>query len=67
MITSFSGSYYDGEGNMLLNSPKTVKAIEFLRDFVAKGYVPEVVFAGGFQEEEALKDCLSWSYPNSLI
>jgi len=67
IITSFGGTYYDGEGNMLLNSPETVKAIEFLRDIVAKGYVPDVVFAGGFQEEEAFKDASAGAIPTGLF
>jgi multiple sugar transport system substrate-binding protein len=67
MITSFGGTYYDDKGNMLLNSPETVKAIEFLRDIVAKGYVPDVVFAGGFQEEEAFKDASAGAIPTGLF
>jgi len=67
IITSFGGTYYDDKGNMLLNSPETVKAIEFLRDIVAKGYVPDVVFAGGFQEEEAFKDASAGAIPTGLF
>jgi multiple sugar transport system substrate-binding protein len=67
MITSFGGTYYDEEGNMLLNSPGTVAAIEFLREIVAKGYVPDVVFAGGFQEEEAFKDASAAAIPTGLF
>jgi ABC-type glycerol-3-phosphate transport system substrate-binding protein len=33
---------------------------------VAQGYAPEVVFAGGFQEEEAFKDASAASIPTGL-
>jgi multiple sugar transport system substrate-binding protein len=44
-----------------------VAAITFLRDIVAKGYVPEVAFAGGFQEEEAFKDSSAGAIPTGLF
>jgi len=65
-IASFGGSLDDGEGNMLLNTPENVAAIEFLREIVAQGYVPEVTFAGGFQEEEPFKDGTAGSLPSGL-
>jgi multiple sugar transport system substrate-binding protein len=65
--SSFGGTYYDDDGNMLLNSPETVAAVEFLREIVEKGYVPEVVFAGGFQEEEAFKDASAAAIPTGLF
>ncbi len=65
--SSFGGTYYDDDGNMLLNSPGTVAAVEFLREIVAKGYVPEIVFAGGFQEEEAFKDASAAAIPTGLF
>jgi len=67
IISSFGGTYYDDEGNMLLNSPETVAAIEFLREIVAKGYVSDVSFAGGFQEEEAFKDSSAGAIPTGLF
>jgi len=66
-IASFGGSLDDGQGKMLLNTPENVAAIEFLRTIVAKGYVPEIAFAGGFQEEEAFKDASAGSFPTGLF
>ncbi len=66
-ISGFGGTYDDGQGNMLLNTPENVAAIEFLRELAVKEYVPEVVFAGGFQEEEAFKDASAASIPTGLF
>ena len=66
ILSSFGGSLDDGEGNMLLNTPENIAAIEFMREIVAKGYVPEIAFAGGFQEEEAFKDSSAASIPTGL-
>ena len=66
LISGFGGTYDDGQGNLLLNTPENVAAIEFLREVVANEYVPEVVFAGGFQEEEAFKDATAASIPTGL-
>ncbi len=66
-IASFGGSLDDGQGNMTLNTPENVAAIEFLREIVQKGYVPEIAFAGGFQEEEAFKDASAGSFPTGLF
>lgn len=66
-IASFGGSLDDGQGNMLLNRPENIAAIEFLREIVANGYVPEIAFAGGFQEEEAFKDASAGSFPTGLF
>ncbi|RMF00628.1 MAG: extracellular solute-binding protein, partial [Chloroflexi bacterium] len=66
-IASFGGKLDDGQGNMLLNTPENIAAIEFLREIVAKGYVPEIAFAGGFQEEEAFKDASAGSFPTGLF
>ncbi len=65
-IASFGGTLDDGEGNMLLNTPENIAAVEFLREIVAKDYVPEIAFAGGFQEEEAFKDSSAGSFPTGL-
>jgi len=66
-IASFGGTLDDGNGKMLLNTPENIAAIEFLRTIVAKGYVPEIAFAGGFQEEEAFKDSSAGSFPTGLF
>jgi multiple sugar transport system substrate-binding protein len=66
-ISSFGGTYDDGAGKMLLNTPENVAAIEWLREMVQKGYVPEIAFAGGFQEEEAFKDASAAAFPTGLF
>lgn len=55
VISSFGGAYDDGKGNLALNTPANVKAVEFMRDVVAKGYSSDSVFLGDFKEEEDLK------------
>jgi multiple sugar transport system substrate-binding protein len=67
IISGFGGTYDDGQGNMLLNTPENVAAIEWLREVVAKGYVPEVAFAGGFAEEEPMKDATAASIPTGMF
>ncbi|HSR32417.1 MAG TPA: extracellular solute-binding protein [Anaerolineae bacterium] len=67
VISGFGGTYDDGQGNMLLNTPENVAAVEFLRELAVREYVPEVVFAGGFQEEEAFKDASAASIPTGLF
>ena len=66
-MSSFGGTLDDGEGNMSLNTPENVAAVEFLREIVANEYVPEIAFAGGFQEEEAFKDSSAGSFPTGLF
>ncbi|HHY56085.1 MAG TPA: extracellular solute-binding protein [Chloroflexi bacterium] len=66
-FASFGGGYDDGQGNMLLNTPENVAAVEFLRSMVQNGYVPEIAFAGGFQEENAFKDASAGSFPTGLF
>ena len=66
-ISGFGGAYDDGQGNMMLNTPENIAAIEFLRKLAAQEYVPEVVFAGGFQEEEAFKDASAASIPTGMF
>ena len=66
-MSSFGGTLDDGDGNMMLNTPENIAAIEFLREIVANGYVPEIAFAGGFQEEEAFKDSSAGSFPTGLF
>ena len=67
IISGFGGTYDDGQGNMLLNTPENIAAIEFLRELAVNEYVPETVFAGGFQEEEAFKDASAASIPTGLF
>jgi len=66
-IASFGGSLDDGQGNMVLDTPENIAAIEFLREIVQNEYVPEIAFAGGFQEEEAFKDASAASFPTGLF
>ncbi|MFO7631381.1 MAG: extracellular solute-binding protein [Caldilinea sp.] len=66
-VSSFGGAFDDGEGNMLLNTPENIAAIEFLRAMVQNGYVPEIAFAGGFQEENAFKDASAGAFPTGLF
>ena len=67
LISSFGGSFDDGAGRMRLNTPENIAAIEFLREIIARGYVPEIAFAGGFQEEEAFKDASAGSFPTGIF
>lgn len=64
---SFGGGYDDGNGKLKLNTPENVAAIAWLREVVQKGYVPEIAFAGGFQEEEAFKDASAAMIPTGLF
>ena len=66
-IVSFGGNYDDGNGRLKLNTPENVAAIAWLREMVQRGYVPEIAFAGGFQEEEAFKDSSAGSFPTGLF
>jgi multiple sugar transport system substrate-binding protein len=67
LISSFGGTYDDGEGNLYLTSPETVAAIEFLRTTVANEYNPETVWAGGFIEEDSFKDASAAAIPTGLF
>ncbi len=66
-IAGFGGAYDDGQGNMKLNTPENIAAIEFLRKAAQEGWTTEVSFAGGFQEEEAFKDASAASIPTGLF
>ena len=66
-ITSFGGGYDDGNGKLKLNTPENVAAIAWLREMVQKGYVPEIAFAGGFQEEQAFMDGSAGAFPTGLF
>lgn len=66
-IASFGGSYDDGQGNMKLNTPQNIKAIEFMRDVVKNGLSSESVFAGNFEEEEAFKQGKAGAFPTGFF
>jgi multiple sugar transport system substrate-binding protein len=67
LVSSYGGTYDDGNGNALVNTPETVAAIEFLRETVKQGYNPETVFAGGFVEEDSFKDASAGAIPTGLF
>jgi ABC-type glycerol-3-phosphate transport system substrate-binding protein len=66
-IASFGGGYDDGNGKLKLNTPENVAAVTWLREMVQKGYVPEIAFAGGFQEEQAFMDSSAGAFPTGLF
>ena len=66
-IASFGGTYDDGKGNMLLNTPEDIAAVQFMREVVAKGYSPDIVFAGNFQEEQPMKDASAGSISTGVF
>ena len=43
VISSFGGEYDDGQGNLKLNTPENIKAIEFMREVVKQGLSSESV------------------------
>ncbi len=70
LISSFGGTFDDGQGKMTLNTPENVKAIEFLREVVAKGYVHPKAFEGTqtpFVEEEPMKTAEAASFPTGMF
>ncbi len=67
ILASFGGAYDDGQGNMALNTPENVAAIEFMRKGAQEGWTTEVSFAGGFQEEEPFKDASAASIPTGIF
>ncbi|NJM41703.1 MAG: extracellular solute-binding protein, partial [Anaerolineae bacterium] len=66
-IASFGGSYDDGAGNLRLNTPENVKAVEFMREAVKQGLSSESVFAGNFEEEEAFKQGKAGAFPTGFF
>lgn len=66
-ISSFGGKLDDGQGNMKLNTPENIAAIEFMRTLVVEGYAPEIAFAGQFQEEIPFKDATAGSFPTGIF
>ena len=65
-LSSFGGGYDDGEGNLRLNTPENIAAIEFMREIVANDYSPEAVFVGNFEEEAAFKTAEAGAFPTSF-
>ncbi len=63
VLSSFGGGYDDGQGNMQLNTPENIAAIEFMRQIVSNGYSPEAVFVGSFEEEAAFKSAEAGAFP----
>ena len=63
VLQSFGGAVDDGHGKMLLDTPQNIAAIQFLREIVAKGYVPDLAFAGGFQEEPVFSSSSAGAFP----
>jgi len=66
-IASFGGSYDDGKGNLKLNTPENIKAIEFMREVVKQGLASESVFAGNFEEEESFKQSKAGAFPTGFF
>lgn len=66
VISSFGGSYDDGAGNMKLNTPENIAAIEFMREIVDNGYSSEAVFAGSFEEETTFKTAEAGAFPTGF-
>ncbi len=66
-IASFGGSYDDGQGNLKLNTPENIKAVEFMREAVSKELSSESVFAGNFEEEEAFKQGQAGAFPTGFF
>jgi len=66
-VLSYGGTFDDGKGNMLLNTPEDVAAVQMMRNIVSDGYVPEIAFAGQFAEENAIKDASAASFPTGLF
>lgn len=56
LIKSFGGSVADQDGNLNWASPETVKAVEFVRELVQKGYAPESTLGPGFDMETPFKN-----------
>jgi multiple sugar transport system substrate-binding protein len=63
VLSSFGGGYDDGQGNLQLNRPENIAAIEFMRTIVQNGYSPEAVFVGSFEEEASFKTAEAAAFP----
>jgi multiple sugar transport system substrate-binding protein len=66
-FSSFGGGYDDGKGGMLLNTPENIKAVEFMRTVVSKGYASEDIFLGDFKEENKFKTSEAASFPTGVF
>jgi multiple sugar transport system substrate-binding protein len=66
VISSFGGTYDDGAGNMVLNTPENIAAIEFMRTIVEEGYSAESVFVGNFEEEAVFKTAEAGAFPTGF-
>ena len=66
VLSSFGGGYDDGAGNLKLNTPENIAAIEFMREIVTNGYSPEAAFVGNFEEEASFKDGLAGAFPTGF-
>jgi ABC-type glycerol-3-phosphate transport system substrate-binding protein len=75
LVRSLGGFAIDPDTNkVLMGNPETVKAAEFYRDLIAKGYVPKSVL--GYDGDALLNDFVegnlamimngSWQYPDML-
>lgn len=51
LIRTFGGHFADSNGKITWANDATVKAIEFTRELISKGYAPEVILAPGFDDE----------------
>ncbi|MCS7056326.1 MAG: extracellular solute-binding protein [Thermoflexales bacterium] len=70
LIKSFGGTFDDGQGNMKLDTPENVAAIQFLREIIAAGYVHPRTWDGTttpFIEEEPMKTAEAASFPTGIF
>ncbi len=51
LIRTFGGHFADSDGKVAWANDATVKAIEFTRELISKGYAPEVILSPGFDDE----------------
>lgn len=62
IIRSFGGRYADENGRATWASPETTEAIAFLRTLAQNDYIPDVVFAPGFEHERVFADGAAASF-----
>ncbi len=51
LIRTFGGHFADAKGKITWANEATVKAVEYTRELISKGYAPEVILAPGFDDE----------------
>ncbi len=51
LIRTFGGRFADSNGKIAWANDATVKAIEYTRELIQKGYAPEVILSPGFDNE----------------